>query len=65
MDHSRNQVNLAHSELTDRIVGVFFEVVVGIGGRGYGAPRGYALAVLLIGAGLVLLARRLLTARRP
>jgi hypothetical protein len=47
------------------VLGVFFEVVVGIGGRGYGAPRGYALAVLLIGAGLVLLGRRLLTARRP
>jgi GxxExxY protein len=31
MDHSRNQVNLAHSELTDRIVGVFFEVANELG----------------------------------
>jgi hypothetical protein len=44
---------------------VFFEVVIGIGGRGYGAAGGYALAVLLILAGLVLLGRRLLAARRP
>ena len=38
---------------------------LGIGGRGDGAPGGYGLAVLLIGVGLVLLGRRLLTARRP
>jgi hypothetical protein len=43
---------------------VFFEVVVGIGGRGYGAPSGYALAALLIVAGLGLLGRRLLVASR-
>jgi hypothetical protein len=46
------------------VLGVFFEVVVGIGGRdGAGSP--YAVAVLLIVAGLVLLGRRLLAARRP
>ena len=44
---------------------VLFEVVVGIGGRGYGAGGRYGLAALLIGAGLVLLGRRLLAARRP
>jgi hypothetical protein len=43
---------------------VFFEVVVGIGGRGYGAPSRYILAALLIVAGLVLLGRRLLAASR-
>jgi hypothetical protein len=42
----------------------WFEVVVGLGGRGDGAPRGYALAVLLIVAGLGLLGRRLLVASR-
>jgi hypothetical protein len=47
------------------VLAVVFEVVVGIGGRGYGAGGRYGLAVLLIGAGLVLLGRRLLTARRP
>ena len=47
------------------VLGVFFELVVGIGGRGYGAPGGYALAVVLIVTGLVLLGRRLLAARRP
>jgi hypothetical protein len=49
------------------IFAVFFEVVVGIGGDGhhYGAAGRYGLAALLIGAGLVLLGRRLLTARRP
>ena len=50
------------------VLAVFFEVVVGLGGRG-GALSGVAgrsiLAALLIVAGLVLLARRLLTARRP
>jgi hypothetical protein len=46
---------------------VFFEVVVGIGGDGrhVGAAGRYTLAALLIGAGLVLLGRRLLAARRP
>ncbi len=48
---------------------VFFEVVVGIGGRddeagGYGGAGRYALAALLILAGLVLLSRRLLASRR-
>jgi hypothetical protein len=47
------------------VLAVFFEVVVGIGGRGYGSGGRYGLAALLIGAGLVLLGRRLLTARRP
>jgi hypothetical protein len=41
-----------------------FEVVIGLGGRGDGAAGRYGLAVLLIGAGLVLLGRRLLAARR-
>jgi hypothetical protein len=44
---------------------VFFEVVIGIGGRPVGSASRYGLAALLIGAGLVLLGRRLLTARRP
>jgi hypothetical protein len=44
---------------------VFFEVLVGIDGRRYGAGSRYALAVLLILAGLALLGRRLLAARRP
>jgi hypothetical protein len=44
---------------------VFFEVLVGIDGRRYGAGGRYALAVLLILAGLALLGRRLLAARRP
>jgi hypothetical protein len=47
------------------VFGVFFEVVVGIGGHGYGGAGRYALAALLMLAGLVLLGRRLLTARRP
>jgi hypothetical protein len=46
------------------VLAVFFEVVIGIGGRGYGAAGRYGLAVLLIGAGLVVLGRRLLTVRR-
>jgi hypothetical protein len=49
------------------VLAMFFEVVVGIGGRG-GALSGsvgrYGLAALLIGAGLILLVRRLLAARR-
>jgi hypothetical protein len=47
------------------VLAVFFEVVVGIGGRGDGTGGRYGLAALLIGAGLVLLGRRLLAARRP
>ena len=47
------------------VFAVFFEVVIGIGGRGYGAGGRYGLAALLILAGLVLLGRRLLAARRP
>jgi hypothetical protein len=47
------------------LLAVFFEVVVGIGGRPVGSVGGYGLAALLIGAGLVLLGRRLLAARRP
>jgi hypothetical protein len=47
------------------VFAVFFEVVIGIGGRGYGGAGRYVLAVLLILAGLVLLGRRLLAARRP
>jgi hypothetical protein len=49
------------------VLAVFFEVVVGIGGdaRPSGAAGRYALAALLILAGLVLLGRRLLAARRP
>jgi hypothetical protein len=40
---------------------VVFEVVIGIGGRGYGPAGRYGLAALLIGAGLVLVGRRLWT----
>jgi hypothetical protein len=47
------------------VLAVFFEVVVGIGGRPVGSVGRYGLAALLIGAGLVLLGRRLLAARRP
>jgi hypothetical protein len=39
--------------------------VVGIGGRPVGSGGRYGLAALLIVAGLVLLGRRLLAARRP
>jgi hypothetical protein len=39
--------------------------VVGIGGRGNLAASRYGLAASLTVAGLVLLCRRLLTARRP
>jgi hypothetical protein len=47
------------------VLAVFFEVVVGIGGRPVGSAGRYGLAVLLIVAGLALLGRRLLLARRP
>ena len=47
------------------VLAVFFEVVIGIGGRPVGSAGRYGLAALLIGAGLVLLGRRLLTGRRP
>jgi hypothetical protein len=47
------------------VLAVFFEVVIGIGGRPVGLGGRYGLAALLIGAGLVLLGRRLLAARRP
>jgi hypothetical protein len=46
------------------VLALFFEVVVGIGSRGYAAPSGYALAALPIVAGLGLLGRRLLVASR-
>ena len=42
------------------VLAVVFEVVIGIGGRPVGSGGRYGLAVLLIGAGLVLLGRRLL-----
>jgi hypothetical protein len=47
------------------VLAVVFEVVVGIGGRPVGSAGRYGLAALLIGAGLVLLGRRLLAPRRP
>jgi hypothetical protein len=47
------------------VLAVFFEVMVGIGGRPVGSAGRYGLAALLIGAGLVLLGRRLLVPRRP
>ena len=47
------------------VFAVFFEVVIGIGGRPVGSGGRYGLAALLILAGLVLLGRRLLAARRP
>jgi hypothetical protein len=47
------------------VLAVFFEVVIGIGGRPVGSAGRYGLAALLIVAGLVLLGRRLLAARRP
>jgi hypothetical protein len=46
-------------------LGVFFEVIIGLGGHRNVAASRYVLAALLIGAGLVLLGRRLLVARRP
>jgi hypothetical protein len=47
------------------VLAVFFEVVIGIGGRPVGSAGRYGLATLLIAAGLVLLGRRLMSARRP
>jgi hypothetical protein len=44
---------------------VVFEVVVGLSGHRSGAAGRYGLAALLILAGLGLVGRRLLTARRP
>jgi hypothetical protein len=46
------------------VLSVFFEVVVGVGGRSFGSAGRYGLAALLTLAGLVLLGRRLLAARR-
>jgi hypothetical protein len=47
------------------VLAVLFEVVIGIGGRPVGSGGRYGLAALLIVAGLVLLGRRMLAARRP
>jgi hypothetical protein len=47
------------------VLGVFFEVVIGLGGHREGVAGRYVLAALLIAAGLVVLSRRLLVARRP
>jgi hypothetical protein len=47
------------------VLAVLFEVVIGVGGRPVGSAGRYGLAALLIVAGLVLLGRRLLAARRP
>jgi len=47
------------------VLAVFFKVVVGIGGRPVGSAGRYGLALPLIAAGLVLVGRRLLAARRP
>lgn len=47
------------------VLAVFFEVVVGVGGRPVGSAGRYGLAALLILAGLILLGRRLLAVRRP
>jgi hypothetical protein len=44
---------------------VFFEAVIGLSGHRSGAAGRYVLAALLILAGLGLVGRRLLTARRP
>jgi hypothetical protein len=44
---------------------VFFEAVIGLSGHRSGAGGRYVLAAVLILAGLVLLGRRLLAARRP
>jgi hypothetical protein len=47
------------------VFAVFFDVIIGIGGRPVGSASRYGLAALLILAGLVLLGRRLLATRRP
>jgi hypothetical protein len=47
------------------VFAVLFEVVIGVGGHRSGASGRYVLAALLIAAGLVLLGRRLLAAKRP
>jgi hypothetical protein len=47
------------------VLAVFFEVVIGFGGHWNAAGGRYVLAVLLILAGLGLVGRRLLAARRP
>ena len=47
------------------VLAVFFEIVIGVGGRPVGSAGRYGLAALLIVAGLVLLTRRPLAARRP
>ena len=44
---------------------VFFEAIIGLSGHRSGAGGRYVLAALLILAGLGLVGRRLLTARRP
>lgn len=47
------------------VFAVLFEIVIGVEGRDYGVAGRYGLAALLILAGLILLGRRLLGARRP
>jgi hypothetical protein len=47
------------------VFAVLFEIVIGIEDRDYGVAGRYGLAALLILAGLILLGRRLLGARRP
>ncbi len=47
------------------VLAVFFEVLVGLSGHRSGAGGRYVLAAVLIGAGLVLVGRRLLAAKRP
>jgi hypothetical protein len=47
------------------VLAVLFEVVIGLSGHRSGAAGRYVLAALLILAGLVLVGRRLLAARRP
>jgi hypothetical protein len=47
------------------VLALLFEVVIGLSGHRSGAAGRYVLAALLILAGLGLVGRRLLTARRP
>jgi hypothetical protein len=47
------------------VFALFFEVVVGLSGHRSGAAGRYVLAAVLMLAGLVLVGRRLLAARRP